>query len=350
MSTLDEIRKKLQALNAPRTGFKNDKLTYAHWNIPDGTQTVSRLLPDGNKDNTFFWVEKQVINLEFPGILGHDEHKTVEVQVPCIEMWDGRKTCPILNEVRPMWQDESLVATARKYWLKRSYYMQGFVRQDGMSEQDAPENPIRRFVFTPQIFKIIQAALLDPDMVYNPVDYINGTDFIIAKTNKGQHADYTTSKWARKESSLTQAELDAIEQYGLPDLSTYLPKRPTDEHLAAMFEMFEASLAGELYDPSRWAKFYKPFGFDSGAPQDESGEGTRAPARSAPARTAPVAETPVQRTSINIPIEDDVEVAEASFAPATQPAEPVTETASASAAPTKSPQEILAMLRNRNKS
>ena len=350
--TLEEIRRKLQALDSRKnfaSGSK-DKTTYAHWNIPEGTSSIQRFLPDANQENTFFWSERQLLKFPFPGIKGQDETKSVIVQVPCVKMWDGKNSCPVLNEVRPWWKDDSLKPTASKYWCKRTYFMQGFVKQDPMNETETPENPIRKFIIGPQIFAIIKAALMDPDMENSPVNYVNGTDFIIAKTTKGQHADYTTSKWARKESSLTQAELDAIEQYGLPDLSTYLPKRPTDEHLAAMFEMFEASLAGELYDPSRWAKFYKPFGFDSGTPQDESGEGTRAPARSAPVRTAPVAEAPAQRTSINIPIEDDVEVAEASFAPATQPAEPVTETASASAAPTKSPQEILAMLRNRNKS
>lgn len=339
--TLDEIRKKLQALEGRKGGQGNgtaNKTTYPHWNIAEGTQAILRFLPDGNEDNTFFWVERQIIKLAFPGIKGHDEHKPVVVEVPCIEMWDGKNTCPILNEVRPMWKDKSLEETARKYWTKKTYYAQGFVEQDPTGEE-APENPIRKFIITPQIFTLIKAALLDPDMENSPVDYINGTNFIVAKTSKGGFADYSTSKWARKESSLTTEQQDAIAQYGLVDLSTYLPKRPTPEQLAAMFDMFEASLAGELYDPAKWAQYYKPWGFDS-AP---NGDDDEVPARpvSRPVAPAPVARpapAPVQEA-----VEEDPPFDTEDSAPA-----PVAAPAPAAGA-TKSPQEILAMLRNRNK-
>ena len=343
--TLDEIRKKLQAMDTRKggaNGFSADKTTYAHWNIAEGTQSILRLLPDANEDNTFFWTERQLIKLPFPGIKGHDETKPVIVQVPCVEMWDGKNTCPILNEVRPMWKDKSLEETARKYWVKKTYYAQGFVKQDAMAEQDAPANPIRKFIIGPQIFKIIQAALMDPDMENNPVDYINGTDFIVAKTSKGGYADYGTSKWARKESSLTPEQIGAIEEFGLVDLSTYLPKRPTAEQMAAMFEMFTASLDGELYDPAKWSKFYKPFGFDSAPDDEDGGEGkrnTRPTYAARPAATPTVASKPIV-----IPVqESDVAEAEQSFTP---DKELVGET---SAPAGKSPQEILAMLRNRNK-
>ena len=350
--TLDEIRKKLEALNTRKGGatggYSNDKLTYAHWNIAEGTQAILRLLPDGDEDNTFFWAERQLIKLPFPGIKGHDENKPVIVQVPCVEMWDGKMSCPILNEVRPMWKDKSLEDLARKYWVKKTYYAHGFVKADPMNEQDLPENPIRKFIIGPQIFKIIQAALMDPDMENNPVDYINGTDFIVAKTSKGGFADYGTSKWARKESSLTEAQLAAIEQFPLPKLSDYLPKKPTEEQKAAMFEMFQASLDGELYDPARWSKFYKPFGFDSAPGTDDAdgGEGARVqrPAYSAPKPAPVAAPKPAPLAESTQPWEEAVEQAEESFSA------PVKELVGETTAPAgKSPQEILAMLRNRNK-
>lgn len=344
--TLDEIRKKLQALDTRKGSAgspSNDKLTYAHWNIAEGTQSILRLLPDGDEDNTFFWTERQLIKLPFPGIKGHDENKPVIVQVPCIEMWDGKMSCPILNEVRPMWKDKSLEDTARKYWVKKTYYAQGFVKQDGMNEQDPPANPIRKFIIGPQIFKIIQAALMDPDMENNPVDFINGTDFIVAKTSKGGYSDYGTSKWARKESSLTDDQLAAIAEHGLVKLSDYLPKRPTPEQLNAMFEMFQASLDGELYDPAQWSKYYKPYGFDS-APGDDGdgGEGKRA-TRPTYTSNAAASSAPVARP-VTVVSEDDVAQAEDSFKA------PVKELVGETSAPAgKSPQEILAMLRNRNK-
>jgi hypothetical protein len=109
-------------------------------------------------------------------------------------------------------------------------------------------------------------------MEHSPVDLINGTDFIISKTTKGGYSDYSTSKWARKESSITEEMQDAIAQYGLPDLSTYLPKKPTAEQLGAMFEMFQASVDGELYDPERWQQFYRPAGFTSTTGRNEDHE------------------------------------------------------------------------------
>lgn len=343
--TLDEIRKKLQALDTRKGGSTGggDKATYAHWNIVEGTSATLRFAPDANEDNTFFWAERQLIKLPFPGIKGQDENKPVVVQVPCIEMWDGKMTCPILNEVRPWWKDKSLEETARKYWVKRSFYMQGFVKQDPMNENDSPENPIRKFIMGPQIFAIIKAALMDPDMENSPVDFINGTDFIVSKTSKGGFADYGTSKWARKESSLTEEMQAAIDQYGLVDLATYLPKRPSAEQLAIIFEMFQESLDGELYDPSRWSQHYKPFGFDSSATDDaDAGEGKKV-TRSAPAaRPAPPAAVVTPKATTIV--EDDTPPW--TDTPAEVKEEAVAVTAPAAA---KSPQEILAMLRNRNK-
>ena len=335
--TLEEIRKKLQSLDSRKgpagTGSK-DKSVYAHWNIPEGTSAIVRFLPDKNEENTFFWVERQIFKFPFPGIKGQDEHKQIIVQVPCVEMWTGKNTCPVLNEVRPWWKDESLKATASKYWVKRTYYMQGFVVQDPLNETDSPENPIRKFIIGPQIFAIIKAALLDPEMINSPVNYINGINFIISKTSKGGYADYGTSKWSRNESAITSDMQASIDQYGLVDLSTYLPKRPTEEQITIIYDMFQASLDGELYDPAKWAQHYKPFGFDSGASDEEDGEEGRVVNRIS---------TPVREPSLVLPKETVVETVKSVDVPEEVEAK-VTPAATG-----KSPQEILAMLRNRNK-
>ena len=209
-------------------------------------------------DNTFFRVERQMIRLTFPGVKGGDM-KPVTVQVPCAEMYGD--TCPVLTEVRPGLKISSLEDMGRKYWKKRSYIFQGFVTENPLSEE-SPENPIRRFVISPQIFNIIKSALMDPDMENMPTDYMNGTDFRVTKTTKGQYADYSTSKWAPKERALDENELAAIDSNGLYNLSDFLPKRPGEEELQAIAEMFQASVDGELYDVERWGNFYKPYGVD----------------------------------------------------------------------------------------
>lgn len=327
MATLAEIRAKLQKQDQKSQSNFTSGDNYPFWNIPNDEQARIRFLPDANQDNTFFWVEKQMIRIPFPGIKGGDTSKAITIDVPCAETWG--ETCPILTETRPWWNDDSLKDMARKYWKKRTYIFQGYVQDSPLKEENEPENPIRRFVVSPQIFKLIKSSLLDPDFENIPTDYINGTDFIICKTQKGEYADYTTSKWARKETALTEEQLDAIEEHKLRDLNSFLPKKPTAEHLNAMFEMFEASVAGELYDPTKWAKYYRPYGFEYEEKASDNTEKAASP-------KVTVETTAKVDVADDVPFDTDT---------------PAEETTSATPAgdSEKSAQDILAMIRNRNK-
>ena len=259
MATLAEIRAKLlEKEQRPGGGYQSDNAIYAFWNIPDNSTVTLRFLPDSDDSNTFFWKERQMIRLAFPGIKGQDESRSVTVQVPCVEMWGD--ACPVHAEIRPWFKDPSLEDEGRKYWKKRSYIFQGFVVDNPMKEDTTPENPIRRFVINPSIFKIISTALMDPDFPEIPTDYEQGTDFKLTKTQKGQYADYSTSNWARKERGLDQTERDAVQTNGLFNLNDFMPKRPTNDDVKVIFEMFEASVAGELYDPERFGSHYTPQG------------------------------------------------------------------------------------------
>jgi hypothetical protein len=153
-------------------------------------------------------------------------------------------------------------------------------------------------------------------------------DFRITKTAKGGFADYNTSKWARKESALTEAEQAAIETHGLYDLSTFLPKRPGDVELKVIKEMFEASVDGQPYDTERWGQYFRPAGIQApggtgAAPVDED---TPAPA----AKPALKVATPAPASDFD---EDDTPTA---AAPVARPAEG-----------SKNAQDILAMIRSR---
>lgn len=264
---LQELRKKLQEKENAQSNFSNDNALYPFWNIPYSTDTeikpaVVRFLPDGNEENDFFWVEVQKIRLSFSGIVGGDS-KDVIVSVPCVEMWN--ETCPILTEIRPWFKgDKETESLARKYWKKRSYIFQGFVRKNPLAEADAPENPIRRFSINTNLFKKIKAGLMAEDMDEMPDDYMAGTDFNIVRTKQtteiGTFANYDTSGYVRKSTSLTPEEVEAIEKHGLSNLSDFMPKKPDAETVAAIEEMFHASVNGEAYDPDRWGKYYKPAG------------------------------------------------------------------------------------------
>jgi hypothetical protein len=323
MATLAEIRQKLQEAQSKSTGQSTgggDNAIYPHWNMPEGKEAVVRLLPDGNSANTFFWVERAMIKLPFAGIKGETDSRAVQVQVPCVEMYNDGTACPILAEVRGWFKDKSLEEMGRKYWKKRSYIFQGFVVEDPIKEDKIPENPIRRFIIGPQIYQIIRSALMDPELEELPTDFLRGVDFRIAKTSKGGFADYSTSKWSRRERALTDQEKAAIEQFGLFDLSSFLPKKPTDVELKVMKEMFEASVDGEAYDMERWGQYFKPAGM---------GQATGDP------------NVPTAAKFVAISEEDDESVA---AAPAPKAEAPAVVSESASRA-----QDILTMIRNRQK-
>ena len=208
MASLADIRARIAA-QENKTANKgqrtqSDNAIYPHWNMAEGTTATVRFLPDADDKNIFFWVERQIIKLPFNGVKGDSNVKQVVVQVPCVEMYGDN--CPILAEVRPWYKDETLKDMANKYWKKRSYIFQGFVRQNPIGEDTTPANPIRRFIISPQLIPIIRTGLMDSEMEHVPTDYSNGLDFIIRKTSKGGYADYSTSNWARRESPLTEAE------------------------------------------------------------------------------------------------------------------------------------------------
>jgi hypothetical protein len=309
-----------------------DNAIYPFWNISEGTSATMRFLPDGDPNNTFFWTERQMIRLQFPGIKGGDMKPTT-VQVPCMEMWGEQ--CPVHNEIRPWFKDPSLEDMGRKYWKKRSYIFQGYVVDSPLQEDTTPENPIRRFIIGPQIFNIIKGALMDPDMENIPTDYVNGTDFRLTKTTKGQYADYSTSKWARKERSLDENELAAVDTNGLFDLKDFLPKKPTAEEVDVIYNMFQDSVNGELYDNDKYGNFFRPIGQAAPAKVQTPSAPAQATATPVAQPTAPAVETPAPA----------VETAPV--------AQPVTETASASAENTSnetgkaSADDILQMIRNR---
>jgi len=341
MASLAEIRAKLLAQETKSSGTRSsgggDNAIFAHWNIPEGTSATLRFLPDSDETNTFFWKERQMIRMEFPGVVGGDEHKPVTVQVPCVEMWGD--SCPVHAEIRPWFKDPSMEDMARKYWKKRSYIFQGFVTQSELQEDSVPENPIRRFVISPQIFKIISQALMDPDFPEIPTDYEAGTDFRVQKSTKGQYADYSTSNWARRERSLDQVERDAITKNGLFNLNDFLPKKPSAEDVGIIFEMFEASVDGQLYDPARFADYYRPYGVEAPNNRNAATSSTPAPATAPapvapPMAPAPVAPAPVAEMA-PAPVATPAEMG------ATTPAPATTDDASTSAA------DILAMIRQR---
>ena len=329
MASLAEIRAKLKEQenrsSGGNRGPQGPNPIYPFWNMKEGENATLRFLPDGNADNTFFWKERLVIKLPFAGVKGETDSRPVQVQIPCMEMYG--ETCNILNEVRGWFKDPSLEDMGRKYWKKRSYIFQGFVTDNPLADDEAPENPIRRFIIGPQIFQLIKQAIMDPDMEEMPTDYTAGVDFRLNKTSKGGYADYSTSNWARRERPLDDTEMAAVNTHGLFDLNDFLPKKPDETAQKVMQEMFEASVDGEAYDAERWSNYFRPAGM-----QARTGDPTKtaSPQATATSQSAPVAP--------------------ATPAPAPTPeAAPAPVAEAPAAAPTEggNAQDILAMIRSR---
>jgi len=333
MASLAEIRAKLKEQEAGASGQRTgggDNAIYPFWNMSEGSSATLRFLPDGDDSNTFFWKERLMIKLPFSGVKGDTSSRPVQVQVPCMEMYG--ESCPILQEVRGWFKDPSLEDMGRKYWKKRSYIFQGFVVDDPLKEDSQPENPIRRFIIGPQIFQLIKAALMDPDMEELPTDYTAGVDFRLSKGTKGGYADYGASNWARRERPLGDAEMAAVNTHGLFNLNDFLPKKPGEVELKVLTEMFEASVDGEAYDPDRWSNYFRPAGMAA-----RTGDPNTTPA---PTPAPQPAAAPVQETVNDTGWQDP--------APAETPEPaPAPEAAAEPAGDAGGAQDILAMIRAR---
>ena len=101
MATLAEIRAKLQAQQDQKSNnYSGDKLVFPHWNIKEGESCKLRFLPDSDESNTFFWIERLLINLSFAGIKGDANSKPCTVKVPCMEMWEPVGSCCCCLELK----------------------------------------------------------------------------------------------------------------------------------------------------------------------------------------------------------------------------------------------------------
>ena len=340
MASLAEIRAKLKEQEQRSSGGGQNQgpnPIYPFWNIKEGESATMRFLPDGDDTNTFFWKERLMIKLPFNGIKGETDSRPVQVQVPCMEMYGD--SCAVLNDVRAWFKDPSLEDMGRKYWKKRSYIFQGFVTDNPLGDDSKPENPIRRFIIGPQIFQIIKAALMDPDMEELPTDYTAGVDFRLNKTSKGGYADYSTSTWARRDRPLGDDEMAAVNTHGLFNFSDFLPKKPDEVAVKVIKEMFEASVDGEAYDADRWSQYFRPSGMQArtGDPTKIASPNATAVSQSAP--VAPVAPTPVAEAVLTpaAPVAEAAPTPTPEAAPAVAPA----------AAPGGDAADILAMIRSR---
>lgn len=331
--TLAEMRARLREQEDKKGnggGFQTDNASYPFWNIPMNSTATIRFLPDGDNNNSYFWVERQIIKMPFPGIKGGDTNKPITVSVPCLDMY-GKK-CPVQAETKDWWNDPTMVDMARTYYKKRTYLYQALVVSSPIKEEKVPENSIRRLVINKSIHDKIKASLMDPDIEDMPTDFENGLDFRLIKTQQGKYANYDTSSFARKTRALNEEEREAIEKHGLFDLKTFLPKEPDEKTVALIMELFESSVNNELFD----AEKFKAFRASGGSSSTAAAEADTDVEESAPVAVKATVKSVAKPTD-----ESDEEVVPTVTKLASRAEETPAD------APKKSPQDVLAMLKAR---
>jgi hypothetical protein len=82
-----------------------------------------------------------------------------------------------------------------------------------------------------------------------------------------------------KERSLSEIERAAIAEHGLWNLNSFLPKKPDDDHLRAIMEMFTASVDGDPYDAEKWGQYYRPNGMRMDTVSSDSSQSSPVTAR-----------------------------------------------------------------------
>lgn len=228
----------LRAAFAPKDktqGPKGPSNYFPFFQMEEGDQSTVRFLPDLNEDNPLgFLVPKHTHVLK---INGRDR------TVPCLKMY--HKDCPICK-VAAAYYNAGDRNNGQRYYRKVQHVAQVLVMQTNLVPTDGNDNylgTVRLVQISPQLYKVIQEAIMSGDLDEFPYDYQYGTNFIIKKDKQGDYPTYSFSKFAKRESALSEDEIDYVKSQ-LKDLSSLLPAEPPLEEVEALLE---AEMTGGQY-------------------------------------------------------------------------------------------------------
>lgn len=237
--TMAELRAEwLKEENRPQREPRQSNY-YPFWNMKIGERAVVRFLPDKNTSNPRgFLAEKLMHTLEING-----EVKSV----PCLKMHGGQAAdCPICKVSQEYYKQKNEVL-GKKYYKKKQYIGQVLVLEDPLpANEDTGEKhtgKVRLITLGFQLYNVIKEAFKDQEALPEvPYLFDKGTDFIIKKTQQGEHATYAIgSRFANKQRPLTDEER-SIAMEGMVDLATLLPRDFGKDKTEAMLE---AALTGK---------------------------------------------------------------------------------------------------------
>ena len=211
---------------------------YPFWNMKDDEEAIVRFLPDLNEDNPDgFLVEKLVHKLTING-----QFRTV----PCQKMY-GDSNCPACS-ISAEYYNANDEVKGKKYYRDKVHLARAVIVSDPLATDESSEvGNIKTLNLSYQVYQSIINSFGDLDDY--PFDYENGCNFIITKKmvqdGKNKHANYSFSKFARKETSISDyIKIDDIE---LVDLKTLLPAQVSIDEMETMLE---ADIQGGSLDNS----------------------------------------------------------------------------------------------------
>jgi hypothetical protein len=200
---------------------------YAFWNMDVGLSTIVRFLPDKNANSEFFLIEKTHHEL----IVNGEKKK-----VPCLKQYN--EDCPICKESSKFYKIEGKESpNGRQLYKKRQYVGQILIISDPMNPDISWEDNVEVKYITvgTKIYEAIRNAIMQGDIESDPTDFDEGTNFRISKTKVGDWADYSSSTFVRKQTTIDEKYQEAI-QGQMVDLSTLLPANPGFEMVNAMLQ------------------------------------------------------------------------------------------------------------------
>ena len=196
-----------------------------------------RFLPDLDEENPLgFIVENKYHELVING---------KKKRIACLKMYG--ESCPCCEQSQKYYNDND-IDLGKKFWRKIDYVAQGLIIQTPFEYPiKAEENPVRLISVGPKLYKVIEAKIVKGDLDEMPYDMVNGYNFKIYKTHQGEYADYSTSDFARKSTSIPDNLLANLEIY---DLKNFRYAKIEREQMEAIIEAF---LTGRSYEEEKTA-------------------------------------------------------------------------------------------------
>lgn len=235
MSKLDKLRQAFSKGSEGESSTTNFN-TYRFYEMEIGKQAEVRFLPDADKDNPLgFLVEFKTHSLMINGKKKNN--------IPCLSMYG--EDCPICKVSSDYYKADDK-ESGKKYWRKLTHLAQVLVVNDPLpldSEGKNSKDEVKTIRIGFQIFNQIKSAIEDGELEVEPYAYHGGTNFIIKKDKQGDYDSYATSKFSRRESDLTDEQIDYVNSK-LINLSSLLPQNPGVE---AIEKMLEADLSNTTY-------------------------------------------------------------------------------------------------------